>query len=307
MKTISTGVLALILVACGGGEAPAPMPGPDGSPAPEAAPAASEEPGAAGRLEAILAAQPDDVRVRYPYRHPAETLQFFGIEPGMTVVEALPGGGWYTKILLPWLGRNGKVIGADYALDMWPLFDFMTGERLTAKEHWVADWTAEADTWRGPDDAEVAAFMFGALPESMHGTADAVLFIRALHNLARFENEHGFLSEALADAYNVLKPGGVVGIVQHHARDEMPDAWADGNNGYLKTGYVIAVMEKAGFRYVDSSDINANDRDQPTEADFVWRLPPGLQTSRDNPDLRAQMEAIGESNRMTLTFVKPEN
>jgi len=307
MKTISTGVLALILVACGGGEAPAPMPGPDGSPAPEAAPAASEEPGAAGRLEAILAAQPDDVRVRYPYRHPAETLKFFGIEPGMTVVEALPGGGWYTKILLPWLGRNGKVIGADYALDMWPLFDFMTGERLTAKEHWVADWTAEADTWRGPDDAEVAAFMFGALPESMHGTADAVLFIRALHNLARFENEHGFLSEALADAYNVLKPGGVVGIVQHHARDEMPDAWADGNNGYLKTGYVIAVMEKAGFRYVDSSDINANDRDQPTEADFVWRLPPGLQTSRDNPDLRAQMEAIGESNRMTLTFVKPEN
>ena len=304
MKTISISVLAAILVACGGGEAPAPMAEPSATAGPETA-SAAEDTAMDARLEAILEAQPDDVRARYPYRHPAETLKFFGIEPGMTVVEALPGGGWYTKILLPWLGEDGMVIGADYALDMWPLFDFMTGERLTAKERWVADWTAESDSWRGPGDAEVAAFMFGALPQSMYGTADAVLFIRALHNLARFENEHGFLSEALADAYNVLKPGGIVGIVQHHARDDMPDAWADGNSGYLKTGYIVAVMEKAGFRYVGSSDINANDKDVPTEADFVWRLPPGLQTSRDDPNLRAQMETIGESNRMTLKFVKP--
>jgi len=308
MKKSLTGTLAILLVACGGGEPPAPTePASSGEAAMPEAPPAAEEPAAATGLEAILAAQPPGVQARYQYRHPAETLRFFGIEPGMTVVEALPGGGWYTKVLLPWLGADGKIIGADYAIDMWPLFDFMTGERLTAKEHWVADWTAEANTWRGPDDAAVAAFMFGALPESMHETADAVLFIRALHNLARFEAEHGFLTEALADAYNVLKPGGIVGVVQHHARDEMPDSWADGNNGYLKTGYVIEAMEKAGFVYVGSSDINANDRDQPSESDFVWRLPPGLQTSRDNPMLREEMEAIGESNRMTLKFVKPQS
>ncbi|MDH4108629.1 MAG: methyltransferase [Gammaproteobacteria bacterium] len=303
MRTIITGAVALLLVACGGADTP-PAEEPAPGQAPEAATAAEEAAGAAG-LGEILAAQPADVQARYRYRHPAETLAFFGIEPGMTVVEALPGGGWYTKILLPWLGADGKVIGADYALDMWPLFDFMTGERLTAKEHWVADWTAEADSWRGPADAGVAAFMFGALPESMHGAADAVLFIRALHNLASFEGEHGFLSEALTDTYNVLKPGGIVGVVQHHARDDMPDAWADGSNGYLKTGYVIDAFQKAGFEYVGSTDINANEKDRPTETQGVWRLPPGLQTSRDDPKLRAEMEAIGESNRMTLKFVKP--
>ena len=106
--------------------------------------------------------------------------------------------------------------------------------------------------------------------------------------------------------HRVLKPGGIVGVVQHHARDDMPDAWADGNNGYLKTGFLIGVMEAAGFEYVGSSDINANPNDQPTDEDFVWRLPPGLATSRDNPELEAEMRAIGESNRITLKFVKPE-
>lgn len=309
MKRTFIACIVSLLAACGdsstsGDEPSAPAEAPAGE---SAAPVAADE-GAATQprtLEAILAAQPEDVRARYQYRHPAETLQFFGIEPGMTVVEALPGTGWYTKILLAWLGEDGRVIGADYALDMWPLFDFMSGERLKAKETWVADWTAQADGWRKPGDAAVSAFMFGALPESMHGTADAVLIVRALHNLARFESEGAFLHEALTDAYNVLKPGGIVGVVQHHARDDMPDAWADGNNGYLKTGFIIAAMEEAGFEYVDSSDINANPDDRPTEADFVWRLPPSLQTSQDNPRLREEMEAIGESNRMTLKFRKP--
>ncbi len=257
------------------------------------------------RLDAILAAQPDEARARYQYRRPRETLVFFGIEPGMTVVEALPGGGWYTKILLPYLGSDGMVIGADYSIPLWQNFGFANEEFLEEKKTWVQDWTADAEEWRGDDGAELSAFVFGSLPASMHGTADAVLFIRALHNLARFSAESDFLMEAIRDAYNVLKPGGIVGIVQHHARDDMPDDWANGGMGYLKKGFVIDRMQAAGFELVAESDIHANPKDRPTTEEFVWRLPPGYSGSSDNPELKAKMDAIGESNRMTLKFRKP--
>lgn len=258
------------------------------------------------RLAAVLAAQPEEVQARYSWRHPQETLEFFGIAPGMTVVEALPGGGWYSKILLPYLGPQGGYIGADYAEDMYPLFGFFPEEQLKKKATWVADFTAEATGWAGTDGPPVAAFAFGALPESMHGTADAVLFVRALHNLARFEEPGGYLTAALRDAYAVLKPGGVVGVVQHEARPDMPDAWAGGSNGYLKRDFVIGRFEQAGFEFVGASEINQNDKDQPGETDIVWRLPPTLATSGEDPELRAQLEAVGESNRMTLKFRKPE-
>ncbi|MGD2130143.1 MAG: hypothetical protein PVJ33_07270 [Lysobacterales bacterium] len=260
----------------------------------------------AERLAAVLAAQPAEEQERYPFRHPQETLEFFGIAPGMTVVEALPGSGWYTKVLLPYLGPKGRLIGADYAMKMYSLFGFFSDEQLQEKESWTQEFTAEASGWAGEDGAAVSAFVFGSMPEAMKGQADAVLFIRALHNLARFESEGGYLTQALEDAYDALKPGGIVGVVQHQARDSMPDEWASGNNGYLKKGFVIAKMEEAGFTFVGESDINVNEKDQPTEKDMVWRLPPTLATSRDNPELRARMEAIGESNRMTLKFRKPE-
>ena len=304
MKRILATAVLTALAACGGDPAPEPetTTAEPAAAAPEAAAPAADAPSG---IAAVLAAQPEEVRARYQYRHPQETMEFFGIEPGMTVVEALPGGGWYTKILLPYLGEDGTVIGADYPLEMWPNFGFMTDDRIEAKKTWVADWTADAEGWRQDGAASVAAFQMAALPESMHGTADAVLFIRALHNLARFEEQGGYLTAAIADAFNVLKAGGTVGVVQHHARDEMPDEWANGSNGYLKQGYVIEIMEAAGFEFVGSSDINANPNDQPTAEDFVWRLPPSLQTSRDNPELAAQMQEIGESNRMTLRFRKP--
>ena len=260
---------------------------------------------AGDRLDDILAAQPDEVQARYQYRHPKETLEFFGIEPGMTVVEALPGGGWYTKILLPYLGSEGKVIGADYAMDMWPLFDFATAEFLERRKTWTDSWTADAKDWGGIDGADVSAFVLGSLPESMHGTADAVLLIRAMHNLARFESEGSFLTKAIKDSYDVLKPGGIVGIVQHHARDDMPDSWADGSNGYLKKEYIIKQMQSAGFELVADSDLNANPKDRPTSDEYVWRLPPGYDGSENNPQQRAKVDAIGESNRMTLKFRKP--
>ncbi|MDZ7645516.1 MAG: methyltransferase [Woeseiaceae bacterium] len=306
MRTLLFLFTACALVACGGGgDQGGDAPADTAEPAADAAPAGPDPDSPSARLENVLASQPAEVRDRYPFRHPQATLEFFGIEPGMTVVEALPGGGWYTKILLPYLGPEGRLIGADYALDMYRNFDFGTDEFIANKRTWTTDWPAEARGWAGEDAAAVDAFVFGNLPADMHGTADAVLIIRALHNLARFEDDGGYLTQALDDAFAVLKPGGIAGVVQHHARDDMPDSWASGENGYLKESFVITAMQSAGFELVDSSDINANPADRPTTEDIVWRLPPSLGTSEADTDLRAQLEAIGESNRMTLLFRKP--
>ena len=260
----------------------------------------------AERLASVLAAQPGEMQARYQFRHPQETVEFFGLEPGMTVVEVLPGGGWYTKLLLPYIGPEGRVIGADYSGDMYPLFGFFSEEALEEKKLFVTNFPVEAQQWAGDDGASAEAFVLGALPEEMKGQADAVLFIRALHNLARFEGDGGFLTAALQDAFDVLKPGGIAGVVQHQARDDMPDDFADGSHGYLKKEFVVERMKAAGFELLASSDINQNDNDQPGASDIVWRLPPGFATSRDNPELKAELAAVGESNRMTLLFRKPE-
>jgi predicted methyltransferase len=300
--------LALILVTlslAGCGQSADQAPAPASTAPPQTAPAATAVESASEKLAEILAKQPQDVRDRYAYRHPQETLEFFGIEPGMTVVEALPGGGWYSKIIIPYLGPDGRLIGADYAREMYSNFGFADAEFMEAKKTWVSEWSAMANGWHGENGAPVSAFVFGSLPAEMHGTADAVLLIRALHNLARFESDGGYLTAALTDSYNVLKSGGVVGIVQHEAREAMPDDWANGQNGYLKRSFIVSRMEALGFELVGSSDINANERDQPTTEDVVWRLPPSYGTSEGKPELRAAMEAIGESNRMTLLFRKP--
>ncbi len=256
-------------------------------------------------LSAILAAQPEAVQARYVYRHPEETLNFFGIKSGMTVVEALPGGGWYSKLLLPHLGTEGQLVGANYPHALWPLFGFFSEERIAQLATWTTDWPAGAEEWRGENAASVSAFEFGKAAENLSGSADAVLFIRALHNLARFEDQGGFLTTAIADSYKVLKPGGIVGVVQHHAPDSAADEWANGSRGYLKKSFVIAQMQTAGFEFIASSDINANSKDQPMAEDIVWRLPPSLRGAKDNAELKAKMLAIGESNRMTLKFRKP--
>jgi len=255
-------------------------------------------------LGAILAAQEDDVRARYKHRHPRETLEFFGIEPGMTVVDTLPGSVWYTGILLPYLGMEGKVIGASYAVDLWPLMGYDSAEFLEGQKTWASDWTAKAESWGDVESADVSAFVFGSLPESMHGTADAVLFVRALHNMAYTTPDAKHMAVAIQDAHDILKSGGIVGIVQHHARDSMSDNWSDGSNGYLKKGYVMDAMKAAGFEFVAESDINANRKDAPTEEQYVWRLPPSYDGAK-TPEARAAVDAIGESNRMTLKFRKP--
>jgi predicted methyltransferase len=256
-------------------------------------------------LSDVLAAQPEQTQARYEHRNPAQTLEFFGIEPGMTVMEALPGGGWYSKILLPYLGNEGALIGANYTTPMRRLFGFYTEEQLQQGETWTTDWPAKAATWTQEANTSVSGFIFGSLPQDMAQSADAVIFIRALHNLARFEDQGGFLTAAINDAYDILKPGGVVGVVQHAIAETAPDDWAKGNRGYLKQSFVIAQMEQAGFIFEEASAINANPKDKPQDGDVVWRLPPVLSGSKDNPDQAAMMQAIGESNRMTLRFRKP--
>lgn len=259
----------------------------------------------AERLAQILQSQPAEVQARYVWRHPQETLQFFGVVPEMNVVEALPGEGWYTKILLPYLGQDGALIGANYSADMYAKFGIFPPEFMEAQKTWTTTWVADANTWCTEDCAVVSAFVFGDLPDAFKGTAQAVLFIRALHNLARFNADGGYLNTALKNAYDILEPGGIVGIVQHQAPEDSSAEFADGSHGYLKKSDVIKFMEAAGFEFVAESPINENPKDQPGPDDIVWRLPPSLATSKDNPELAAQMNAIGESNRMTLKFRKP--
>ncbi len=277
------------------------------SPAPEEPPAdaaAAAVPTPAERLEAVLAAQPDAEKSRYAFRHPKETLEFFGVEPGMTVVDTLPGDVWYSGILLDYLGAGGRVIGANYSPEMWTYFGEYSPDPAEIA-NWRTDFVTKMEARRGADDAAIAAVHFGSIPDDLAGTVDVVIMSRALHHFTRLEKDHGYLTQALADTGKMLKPGGIVGVEAHRAPEGSADAWATGEAGYVKQSAVIAAFEKAGFEFVGASEINANPKDQPTEKDMVWRLPPTLATSENDATLRAAMQAIGESDRMTLKFRKP--
>jgi len=254
------------------------------------------------RLVAVTQSMPAEHQARYAARHPVETLEFFGIKQGDTVVEALPGEGWYSRILLPYLGAEGRLIATDYSLDMWPEFGgFATPEFIAQRKAWPAQFAIDAKTWGGANGAKAEAYTFANMPAELTGKVDAVLFIRALHNLARFDAKGNYLKQALAETYRVLKPGGVVGIVQHAMAEDKPDAWADGSRGYLKRSYLISAMTAAGFEFVGESDINKNPKDDPQADDNVWRLPPSLNGTEEQ---KAKNAAIGESNRVTLLFRK---
>lgn len=263
-----------------------------------AAPTAANE-----RLAAVLAQQPADIQARYDARHPQETLRFFGIEPGMTVAEADPGGGWYTGILRAYLGNEGTLIGADYPMGVYRLFDYYTEDELTAKATWAERWPLETADAR-EHGAALKAYAIGSMPAALAGSVDVFLLVRALHNLADYEDEGTYMSDGLAEIYRALKPGGVVGVVQHSAPETHSNDWASGGNGYLKRSFVIAAMEAAGFVLEDETDVNANPADMPTEDESVWRLAPTSDAVEDET-LAAAYRAVGESNRMTLRFRKP--
>ncbi len=252
-------------------------------------------------LQAILEARPAEDMARDQYRHPAETMAFFGLEPGMAVVETLPGRrAWYTKILVPYLGPDGVLYGANYPL---ALMQRMMGERWEGMRErmgaWPETFPPQAAAYAEAPPTIDTLYITEA-PAALYGTFDQVLFIRSLHHLNRYDP--AILDRAAAEARDLLKPDGVVGIVQHRAPESASDEWAGGNNGYLKTSRVVEAFTGAGLVLEESSELNANPLDQPSEEDRVWRLPPSNGQGRES---RETYLAIGESDRMTLRFRKP--
>ncbi len=221
---------------------------------------------------------------RDQYRHPAETLAFFGIKPGDTVVELWPGGGWYTEILAP-LSKAGA--GTLYAAAPWE-------KGLNRIREWQG---AKPDVYGAIKLAEFPATGVG--PKVPDGSADVVLTFRNVHNW-RFGGKDS-IADAFRQIYAMLKPGGVLGIEEHRLPEDMDSALEE-KSGYMKRSSIVAFAEAAGFQPAGESDINANPKDTHDYPDGVWTLPPTL--AKKDVD-RAKYLAIGESDRMTLKFVKP--
>jgi len=253
-------------------------------------------------LNAVLASRSDEDTVRDDARQPLETLTFFQVKPGMTVAEALPGGGWYTRILANYLGQDGALYGVNYPDSLWPMLSYASPEWIAQRIAATDNFTAKVATFTD-NGITAQGFTFDTVPPEVEGTVDRVLLIRALHNLNRFQQKAGTSSQALTATHAMLKKDGLVGVVQHRAPATASEEWADGNKGYLNEAAVIAMFAEAGFALVAQSEINANPLDQPSGEDSVWRLPPSLRGNNDDAQ-REAMVAIGESDRMTLLFRK---
>lgn len=226
---------------------------------------------------------------RDKYRHPLDTLVFFGIQPTMTVIEAGAGQGWYTEILAPLLAKKGKLIVTTYDPDG-PMDSFRTIVGLRLKDLLAKSpeifGKVEAHYINPPDSMELA-------PE---GTVDMVLAMREMHNWKRNDQ----LDKWLPAIHKALKPGGVFGVVQHRARPDDKEG-ETGEIGYLSEDWLIKQIEAAGFKLEGKSEVNANPKDTRDHDGGVWALPPALTHGDKDKD---KYLAIGESDRMTLKFVK---
>ncbi len=222
-------------------------------------------------------------RARDPYRHPVETLAFFGVKPTQTVVEFLPAGGWYTEILAPLVNGRGRYV----ALVPTPQAE-RTRTALTGK---AAVYGA----------AQVATIDFKTGASSLPpGSADLVLTFRNVHNLL-MQDDPAVAGRVFKAFYAALKPGGVLGVVDHRLPEEM-DTAREKTSGYIKRSTVVRLAQAAGFKLAGESRINANPKDDHDHPEGVWTLPP---TYRLKDVDRAQYAAIGESDRVTIKFVKP--
>jgi predicted methyltransferase len=238
-------------------------------------------------------------RPRDAWRHPMETLRFFGLQPSMTVVDFWPGSGWYTEILAPYLAEGkGVYYAALFAAG--PGSDPAQGALNTAFQQ---RFTGNRRLY---GEVEITAFGATTGPVAPAGLADLVLFMRTLHAWMAA----GIVEKAFADAFSALRPGGVLGIEQHRlqADDDQDPAAA---NGYVQEAFVRQLAAEAGFIFVEASEINANERDTKDHPFGVETLPPQRLTAPQgqppNPSFdRSKFEAIGESDRMTLKFRKPE-
>ena len=239
---------------------------------------------------AIAGAQrtPDNVK-RDAYRHPYETLTFFGIKPTMTVVELAPGGGWYTEILGPYLKDHGKLIAAGSTPDSADANVRKSGERFKQR---LAGNPAFAKVQLGAFEPGNGVYTYAP-----KGSADMVLTFRNVHNW--MESGEPNMKKLFASVYDALKPGGVFGVVEHRLPASRPAA---PDSGYVHEAYVIKMAESAGFKLAARSEVNANAKDTADHKGGVWALPPTY-TNKDVD--RAKYAAIGESDRMTLKFVKP--
>ena len=239
--------------------------------------------------------RPPADKARDRWRHPVESLTFWGLKPGLEVVEFWPGAGWYTEILAPYLADNG---GKLYAANLQPddpaareVVEVLRA-RLKARPGLYGDVTT---TEFGPTSGAVAPA----------GTADLVLFLRNLHNWMAA----GVAEKAFHDAFEALKPGGALGVEEHRAA---PGGVQDplAADGYVQQAYAIQMATEAGFVFDNASEINANPKDDRNHPFGVWTLPPIRRSSpRGQPDDpafdHAKYDAVGESDRMTLRFVKP--
>ena len=230
-------------------------------------------------------------KARDEYRHPVETLKFFDVEKDMTVVEIWPGAkGWYTAILAPYLREEGTFYAAQFPPDS--DIDFYT-RALTLFKANLAKQPALYDRTRithlyPPAYSDIAPA----------NTVDRVLTFRNVHNWAKA----GKAEAVFASFFKALKPGGILGVVEHRA-PEGRSLDAQIESGYMTESYVIAQAEKAGFRLAEQSEMNANPQDSADHPAGVWTLPPSLRLGDKD---REKYLAIGESDRMTLKFVKPE-
>ncbi len=242
-------------------------------------------------VKAVLSGKHRDAvhRHRDGFRHPVETLQFMGLEPGMTTVEIWPGGGWYTEVLAPYLREKGTYYAAHFPAQTEIKYYAKSLSRFKAK------LKAAPDVY---DGVKLAAFYPPSVSEPVvKGQADMVLTFRNVHNWMK----GGYDKQAFTQFYQMLKPGGVLGVVEHRARPGTALKQMI-KSGYVTEAHVIALAQAAGFKLEAKSEVNANAKDTTKHPKGVWTLPPRLALGDKD---REKYLAIGESDRMTLKFRKP--
>ncbi|MGB3469645.1 MAG: hypothetical protein WBA51_02335 [Erythrobacter sp.] len=255
---------------------------------------------AAPSLAEVLASDKrGDDGERDEFRNPAETLAFFGVEPTMTVAEYGPGGGWYTRVLAPYLMPAGKYMAFDQDSDG---RTYRTRAQEARSKGWTERFKSGVADMMGVETDAVTAFEIDEMPEDVAGTVDRVLIFRSMHGL----NIGNSADDVLKAARVMLKDDGMVGVVQHRAPEGASyDDYGARQRGYMRKADVVAIFAANGFELAAESEVNANPKDPANWENGVWTLPPVLATGEDDPK-RSEYLAIGESDRMTLLFKKAE-